>query len=384
MVDDKPRENGIRNLLSIPESIQKGIFPVDGSSHHIAAMLGITTIIILIGWASFAPKKLKWVPGALVAVVVATTAAQIMKMPVKYVNVPDNLFGSIQLPSFGSLTGAFSLEVLLAALTLAFVASAETLLSATAVDQMQDGPRTNYDKELRAQGVGNLLAGLLGGLPMTGVIVRSATNVAAGAKTRTSAMMHGMWLLILVAAFPWVLRLVPTASLAAVLVYTGYKLVNPANIKRLMTYGAFPVVIYGVTVAVIVIEDLLIGILTGIALSLVKMIFGLSRMKIHVTPNAARNCVDVHLTGAATFIRMPKLVDALEALPRDMDVHIHLERVSYVDHACMEAISNFEKQRSKLGVNVVVSWDHLRAIYQSNHSLRRAAMEPEPAEMAIR
>src|SRR4051812_16793198 len=99
MVDDKPRENGLLNLLSIPESIQKGIFPVDGSSHHIAAILGLMTIAILIGWSSFAPKKLKWIPGALVAVVAATAAAQFLRMPVKYVNVPDNFLSSIQLPS---------------------------------------------------------------------------------------------------------------------------------------------------------------------------------------------------------------------------------------------------------------------------------------------
>jgi MFS superfamily sulfate permease-like transporter len=375
MVDDKPRENGLLNLISIPESIQQGIFPVDGSSHHIAAVLGLTTIAILIGWASFAPKKLKWVPGALVAVVVATSIAQFLKMPVKYVNVPDNLFGSIQLPSLASLTGAFSMELVVMALTLAFVASAETLLSATAVDQMHDGPRANYDKELRAQGVGNVLAGLLGGLPMTGVIVRSATNVAAGAKTRSSAMLHGMWLLILVAALPWVLRMVPTASLAAVLVYTGYKLVNPANVRRLMQYGAFPVVIYAATVVMIVATDLLTGILVGVGLSIVKILYGMSHMHIKVTRDPARNSIDVHVLGAATFVRMPKLVDTLDALPRGVDVHIHMDRVTYVDHAIMEAIAGWEKQRSNSGSRVVVSWDDLRAMYRSRNSWKP---EPEP------
>lgn len=373
MVDDKPRENGLFNLISIPESIQKGIFPVDGSSHHIAAVLGLTTIAILIGWSSFAPKKLKWIPGALVAVVAATSVAQFLKMPVKYVNVPDNLLGAIQLPSLGSLTGAFSMELVVLALTLAFVASAETLLSATAVDQMHDGPRANYDKELRAQGVGNLVAGLLGGLPMTGVIVRSATNVAAGGRTRASAMLHGMWLLILVAALPWVLRLVPTASLAAVLVYTGYKLVNPANVRRLAQYGAFPVAIYAATLVTIVATDLLTGILVGMGLSIVKILYGMSHLHIRVTRDAARNCVDVHVAGAATFVRMPKLVDTLDALPRGVDVHIHLDAVTYVDHAIMEAIAAWEKQRSNAGSRVIVSWDALRAIYRA-----RNGWTPEP------
>jgi MFS superfamily sulfate permease-like transporter len=374
MVDDKPRENGLLNLISIPESIQKGVFPVDGSSHHIAAVLGLTTIIMLVGWASLAPKKLKWIPGALVAVVVATAMAQILKMPVKYVNVPDNLLGSIQLPTLSSIAGAFSVELLLVALTLAFVASAETLLSATAVDQMHDGTRTNYDKELRAQGVGNILAGLAGGLPMTGVIVRSATNVAAGARTRMSAMMHGVWLLILVGTLPWVLRMVPTASLAAVLVYTGYKLVNPANVKRLMQYGAFPVVIYAATVIMIVATDLLTGILVGIGLSIVKILYGMSHMHIRVTRDPVRNAVDVHVIGAATFVRMPKLVDTLEALPRGVDVRIHLGGVSYVDHAAMEAIASWEKQRVNAGSRVIVSWDDLRQIYWSRNGFR-----PTPA-----
>lgn len=374
MVDDKPRENGLLNLLSIPESIQKGIFPVDGSSHHIAAMLGLVTIAVLIGWSSFAPKKLKWIPGALVAVVIATGAAQMFHMPVKYVNVPDNLLGSIQLPNLGVLTGSFSMEIFVLALTLAFVASAETLLSATAVDQMHDGPRANYDKELLAQGVGNVLVGVLGGLPMTGVIVRSATNVAAGAKTRLSAMFHGVWLLLLVAAFPWILRLVPTASLAAVLVFTGYKLVNPANVRRLVQYGAFPVVIYAATVVMIVATDLLTGILVGIGLSIVKILYGLTHMHVRVIRSA--DGIDVHVVGAATFVRMPKLVDTLDALPRDVNVYIHLGSVSYVDHACMEALANWERQRASSGQRVSVSWDDLRALYHARNSWKAT---PAPA-----
>jgi MFS superfamily sulfate permease-like transporter len=241
---------------------------------------------------------------------------------------------------------------------------------------MHDGPRANYDKELLAQGVGNMLAGALGGLPMTGVIVRSATNVAAGAKTRRSAMIHGVWLLLLVAAFPWILRMVPTASLAAVLVYTGYKLVNPANIRRLVQYGAFPVVIYAATVVMIVATDLLTGILVGIGLSIVKILYGLTHMHVRVTRSEHR--IDVHVVGAATFVRMPKLVDTLDALPKGVDVHIHLGAVSYVDHACMEALANWERQRSATGSRVSVSWDDLRALYRARNSWKGAPA----AEMA--
>ncbi|MBI4909652.1 MAG: SulP family inorganic anion transporter [Acidobacteria bacterium] len=371
MVDDKPRENGIQNLLSIPGAVQKGLWPVDGSSHHLAAFLGLSTILILIAWAKLAPKKLKWVPGALVAVAFATGMAKILALPVRYVDLPDDLLGTIQFPSLTVLQGAFNPDMLLAAATVAFVASAETLLSATAVDQMHDGPRTQYDKELRSQGIGNMIAGLAGGLPMTGVIVRSATNVAAGAQTRLSAMMHGLWLLLLVAAVPFLLRLVPTASLAAVLVYTGYKLVNPENVKRLLRYGGAPVFIYAATLVMIVATDLLTGILVGLACSLLKVVYGLTHMEVRVRNNGVQR-IDLDIVGAATFIRMPKLLDALESLPRDEEVHVHLHGLIYIDHACMDAISNWERQRSSRGAKVVVEWEELMAKYMRGSALSPA------------
>ena len=367
MVDDSPRENGIANLLSIPGAISKGIVPVDGSVHHQAAFLGMLTIVVIIAWTKFAPARLRWVPGSLLGVLTATTVAGLIGMPVRYVELPSNLIGSLQLPSLESFMGVFTPELVLAAGSLAFVASAETLLSASAVDQMHDGPRTNYDRELFSQGIGNALSGLLGGLPLTGVIVRSATNVAAGAKTRRSAIMHGAWLLVLVAFFPQVLRLVPTSSLAAVLVYTGYKLVNPQNIRRLSSFGAAPVLIYAATVAVIVSVDLLAGILTGIALSILKVLWALSRLSIEVKRTDGQSRVDVEISGAATFLRLPKLVDALEALPPGAEVHINLKNMQYIDHACLEAISSWEKQRESKNSGVVLEWDDLLRRYRERN-----------------
>jgi MFS superfamily sulfate permease-like transporter len=153
----------------------------------------------------------------------------------------------------------------------AFVASAETLLCAAAVDKLHRGPRTQYDRELAAQCVGNLLCGLLGALPMTGVVVRSAANVESGARTRAAAVLHGLWLLVFVCAFPFVLRWVPTAALAALLVYTGYNLVNPQAVRTLWKYGRGEVVIYAASVVTIVATDLLTGVLVGVGLSAAKL-----------------------------------------------------------------------------------------------------------------
>lgn len=372
MVDDSPKQNGIQNLISIPMAIVKAVRPEADASHHFAALIGVITLAVLLAWTKLAPKKLKWVPGALVAVVAATAAAQFLSLPVRYVQLPDSLFSALRFPTpelFGRLA---SMEMLMAAVTLAFVASAETLLSATAVDQMHDGPRTRYNKEMVSQGVGNMLSGLLGGLPMTGVIVRSATNVAAGGKTRASAMFHGLWLLLLVAALPGVLRLVPTASLAAILVYTGYKLVNPANVRRLLQYGGAPVAIYAATVAMIVGTDLLTGIVAGLVLSVVKILAALTRMGVEVKYDAARNRADVSISGAATFIRLPKLVDALEAVPAGAQVFVHFHHLDYIDHACMDAISNFQKQRDGRNGSVIVEWEELNQRYRRQNGYKLA------------
>jgi MFS superfamily sulfate permease-like transporter len=378
MVDDAPRENGLKNLLSIPEAIWKGLTPVDGSSHHLAAILGLTTIVTLILWARYAPARVKWVPGALVAVVLATAVAQIIGLDVRYVDLPDSLFASIQLPTLAGFARLAEPQFLLAAVALAFVASAETLLSATAVDQMHDGPRTKYNKELFSQGIGNTLSGLLGGLPMTGVIVRSATNVAAGARTRRSTMLHGAWLLVMVAAAPWLLRLVPTASLAAVLVYTGYKLVNPQNVKRLLHYGGFPILIYAVTVVTIVSTDLLTGIMAGLALSLLKVLYALSRLDIDVQGDENTGRLAVHLNGAATFMRLPQLVDTLEKLPVDRDVHVRIDGLTYIDHAAADALDAWERKRQGKAAQTVVEWREVMTRYRT----RNPIIGPTPGDTA--
>src|SRR5262249_8815775 len=151
MLDDKPRASGIENLLSIPSAIYGGIFPIDGSPHEIAAAIGLTSIVILVGWTKFQPAALKFIPGALLAVVTATIIAQWNHIPMKYVSVPANLLEAVHLPTMATLRQLMTPELILEAFGVAFVASAETLLSAVAVDKMHNGPRANYDRELMAQ-----------------------------------------------------------------------------------------------------------------------------------------------------------------------------------------------------------------------------------------
>jgi MFS superfamily sulfate permease-like transporter len=210
-----------------------------------------------------------------------------------------------------------------------------------------------------------MLCGLLGALPITGVIVRSAANVEAGARTRASAILHGCWLLVFVCLFPFLLRWVPTAALAAILVYTGYKLINPKAIKTLWNYGKSELLIYVVTVVTIVATDLLTGVLVGIGLAAAKLLHTLTSLTIRVHEEPDDNRTVLSLRGAATFLRLPRLAAVLEAVPPNTELHVHFEELSYIDHACLDLLMNWEKQHEATGGNLVVDWESLTARFHS-------------------
>lgn len=367
MVDDKPRSSGIANLLAIPVSVWKGLFPPEGTFHHLAACVGVATLAGIVLWDKFKPKALRVLPGSLVGVLVGTFLALAFHLPVHHVDLPENLFSSFALPNGADLSRFLEPGVIFAAVTIAIVASAETLLSASAVDRMHTGPRANYDRELSAQGVGNSICGLFGALPMTGVIVRSSANVQAGAKTRLSAVLHGIWLLSLVTFFPSVLELIPTSSLAAVLVFTGFKLVDIQPVKRLAEYGKFPVVIYACTVMGIVGKDLLTGVLIGLGLTVVKVLWKATRLEVEVVPRKESNQVDVYLRGVATFLRLPKLQEVFDRLPSDSVIHLHIGELHYIDHTTFDMLHAAAEQRAKLGGAVHASWDTLGDRFHIKH-----------------
>lgn len=360
MVDDKPHANGLENLMSIPAAIFQGIFPIDGSKHERAALIGIVTIAVLISWEKLRPKKLRFIPGALLGVLTGTAIAQLMQWPVNYVNVPANLLTSLEWPAFARL-GESSL--LLSAVAVAFVASAETLLSAAAVDRMQTRVRTDYDRELLAQGIGNSLCGLVGGLPMTGVIVRSSANVQAGAESRMSTILHGAWLLAVVALAPALLRLIPVCSLAGILVYTGYKLADPKSVRRLSQFGLVPVLIYAATVITIVATDLLTGVLVGVGLSLVKLIYQATHLRIRVSSSAEPDW-DMELRGIASFVRLPQLAAAFEKLPPNAVVWLDAEHLYYVDHSCMDLLRSWSTRLEENGGRLEAPWRILERRYR--------------------
>jgi MFS superfamily sulfate permease-like transporter len=389
MVDDAPRDAGWKNLISIPEAIQKGVVSQAGApQHQLAAGIGMLTLVVLVGWNVWRPRPLRAVPGPLVAVVAATALQAVLGWDIKHVSVPGNLLGALTIPAFGELRALLDWRLAGEALTFAVIASAETLLSAAAVDKLHGGARSNFDRELAAQGVGNAICGVLGALPMTGVIVRSTANVESGARTRLSTVLHGAWLLAFVLALPFVLQMIPVASLAAVLVYTGYKLVNVAAARDLYRAGRGELMVYLVTAIAIVGTDLLIGVLSGLGAAVFKLLWHFARLDVVVKDDATQQRTDMRLFGGATFVQLPKLAEALERVPVGWTVHISLSSVAYIDHACLDLLRNFERSRREAGATVLIDWSEPvarranRPLAEVGHAAEAKSTRPEASAPA--
>ena len=349
LFDAKPLPSGLQNLAAAPGRLF-GLSPSNIAATEIAFGIGMLTIAAMLGWEKFRPASLRLVPGALVGVLTGTFVALAFGLDVARVNVPESIAGAVSFPGVGMVAKWADPSIIAASLAIAFIASAETLLSAAAVDRMHDGPRTNYNKELRAQGVGNLLCGLAGALPMTGVIVRSSANVQAGATTRLSTIFHGIWILGFVALLPWVLREIPMAALGAILVITGWRLVSLAHARHLFShYGPLPAFIWLATLVTVVVEDLLTGVLVGIGLSILELVPHLKRLGLKVSEGPQGGAHAINLSGAATFVSLPKLSDTLERAPAGTPVRLDVTDLSTVDHTCAELIKDWFQRRRAAG-----------------------------------
>jgi MFS superfamily sulfate permease-like transporter len=353
MFDNKPKGSGLANLAAVPGTVMHGLFPLGPSSALEASLMGCFTITVMLLWERFRPEKLKLVPGALLGIGAASITAKLLHLSINHVQVPDSLIGALSFPSIASFT-AINGSAIGSALALALIASAETLLSAAAVAKMQPAVKTDYDRELLAQGVGNILCGAVGAIPMTGVIVRSSANVQAGATSRLSAILHGVWILGTIVLFASVLRAVPTSSLAGVLVLTGLKLVKVKDIRHLSTFGKVPILIYLATLITIVTRDLLTGVMVGVALSVLVLLYNVTRLTIHTEALPGTNEWRLRFVGSATFVRIPLISAALEKVPANSTVHIITEELSYVDHSCLELLQDWVNLANQNGSRVVL------------------------------
>ncbi|MFD2646007.1 SulP family inorganic anion transporter [Pseudomonas japonica] len=360
MFDHSPLPSGLENLLGFPAVLGEALPVENPGNGWQAGALGLGTIAMMWGWERCKPHALRFVPGALLGVSLMTLLSIGLALPVRRVVVPDNLSEAIDWLQPVDLLALADPTLLVAAFALAFIASAETLLSAAAVDRMHSGQRSDFDRELSAQGVGNMICGVLGALPMTGVIVRSSANVQAGAKTRLSAVFHGIWLLAFVVLLGSVLQQIPVASLAGVLVFTGVKLVDLKAFRGLGRYGRMPMFTYAATALAIVFSDLLTGVLLGFALTLVKLALKAARLKISIASLEKPGHMELRLSGAATFLKVPALTQALDGVPPGTTLHVPLANLSYIDHACLELLEDWGRANAGSGSRLMIESRRLK------------------------
>ncbi|MEU5307567.1 SulP family inorganic anion transporter [Streptomyces sp. NPDC021562] len=343
----KAPDSGLGKIAGLPEAFLDAL----GDGGALASLaLCAGTVAVLVLW-KHAPAAVRTVPGPLAAVGLATLAALLLGLPVATVEV-QGLLDSVQPPplsAFGELAG---LGVIGTIVAFTLIASAESLFSAAAVDRLHDGPRTQYDRELVAQGAGNALCGVLGALPMTAVIVRSAANVQAGARTKASRVLHGVWLLLFAALLPGALAYIPIPALAGILVYSGAKLIPVRSLASLWREHRGEALILVVTAVSIVAVSMFEGVLIGLALSIVKTAWEASHLKLEVVDKGA-GPIDAHLSGNATFLRLPKILDSLEALPQDRPIRVDLSGLHHLDHACRTALESWAERHSDAGTEPV-------------------------------
>ncbi|MHC6624843.1 SulP family inorganic anion transporter [Streptomyces globosus] len=335
--------SGLRKILGIPGLLAE---TVTSTAALTAAGVGVFTGAVLVAWTK-APARVRAVPAPLAAVALATAGTAALGLDVPKVEV-QGLLAAIQPPSLSDLGGLGTLAVLGTVLAFTLIASAESLFSAAAVDRMHDGPPTHYDKELVAQGVGNTVCGALGALPMTAVIVRSSANVQAGATTPLSRVLHGVWLLLFTVLWPTAIGVIPLAALAAVLIHAGCKLIPVKALAPLWREHRGEAVILCATAAAIVTTSMFEGVVLGLLLAVVKCAWETSKVQVTVRELVGGRTV-VALTGNATFLRLPHILETLEALPHGRPVELDLTGVRHLDHACRAALEGWAERRHEVG-----------------------------------
>lgn len=355
-------ENTFSELLHMLDSITPG-----------AIIVSLAALIIMLLWDRYIVKLhsfFKLVQGALVAVtfgivyhyVTSSFFPALALNPKQLVSVPvsDNFIGFFNQFTFPDFNNIFNNDVWIVAVTIAVVASLETLLSVEAADRLDPYKRiTNTNRELVAQGTGNMLSGLIGGLPVTQVIVRTSANVHSGGRTKMSTILHGFLLLICVVTIPVVLNMIPLAVLASVLFIVGYKLAKPEVFRQMFRLGWSQFVPFMVTILGVVFTDLL----KGIALGMVTAVFIILRNStknshfLHREHTNGQKKIKMTLAEEVIFLNKGAIIDELNKVPEGTHLTIDMTKSVSVDYDVKEVIENFKKlaESRNIEVNVVTS-----------------------------
>lgn len=329
-----------------------------------AAIIGVLSIMFQLFWEKFVAGKkgfIRLIPAPLVVVLLgiaingyllstgspyAIGSQHLVKLPVA--ESTGEFVSFFRFPDFSFLMNK---DVWIAGITLAIVASLETLLSIEAVDDLDPYQRvTPTSRELKVQGLGNMISGFIGGLPITSVIVRSSANVNAGAKTKMSAVYHGILLLLSVAFIPSLLNYIPNAALAAILIYTGYKLAKPTLFKGFYKKGWDQFLPFVITIVAILLTDLLKGVMIGMVVGLFFVFRSNFKTAVFVVNDA--NKYLFRLRKDVSFMNKAIIKSKLEQVPENSFVFIDAARADFIDRDVIEVIEDFMKHAPLKNINV--------------------------------
>jgi carbonic anhydrase len=341
-------------LVAITKAIQQGF-------HHWGALfITFVSLSILLLWERPFMKKARIVPGALIAVIAGIlineffiSAGSPLAITGKHmlVNIPAiNSFTDFQnsfvLPD---AKGFLSLEIWQFGATIAVVASIETLLCIEATDKLDPLKRnTPANRELISQGIGNIFSGMIGGLPITSVIVRSSANINAGARTKLSAITHGVLLLLCALTIPFVLNKIPLPTLASILILTGFKLCRPALFRQIWKEGKWQFIPFIVTVTAIVATDLLKGVALGLAVSIAYLLGQNIKNAYYFHRSSYENgdVIKIELSDEVSFLNKASILLTLDHLPENSIVVIDAYKAVFIDHDVLEVIREFKEVKA--------------------------------------
>ena len=322
-------------------------------NHHITRgtiLISVLSLIILIILQLPRAKKLKIIPAPLIVVVAGILTSLLFQeissrfslKQTQLVNIPLNIFANISFPDFSKLFS--NIEIWKDGMIIGLLATLESLLCIEAIDKLDRRNRiTPVNRELVAQGIGNMTCGLLGAIPMTAVVVRGAANVDAGARTKLSAFTHGLFLLLAVMLFPFLLNRIPYASLSAILLITGYNLTKPKLFRNMWSLGWKQFIPFMLTIIVILATDLLIGVSIGLLIStyfIVRNNFK-AEYKIMKTIHDGIETEYIKLNTNVTFLNKVKLREALDDVPENSVLTIDGSECNFIDYDILEIISEY-------------------------------------------
>lgn len=333
-----------------------------------AALVGFFSLALLFLWDRIKFLKNSLIPGPLVVILISVWISSLLYLlgdqwvigKEHLVQVPvakstNDFFGFFMFPDLSILKET---KVYFAGITIAIIASLETLLNLEAIEKIDPLQRSNpANRELLAQGVGNVVSGLIGGLPMTSVIVRSSVNINSGGQTKLSTIWHGLLLLLSVMFFPEVLNKIPLSALAAILLVTGLKLASPQLLSQMWKEGKYQFLPFIITVIAIVLTDILIGVIIGLIVAIGFILhsnFSRPLKKVMEKHSTGENVLHVELPNQVSFLNKPTLENTLKSIPEGGHVLIDASNTDYIDPDILDLISDFQNQKAKIQ-NVTLS-----------------------------